>query len=229
VKRETSNFVRFIIEELIPPIIRDSFIFTKIIKLIHRKDKLHFQLKERIYNLDKNTYKKYYEKSSNIHDETDLTQKCIIEIKKNILPAKVLDVGCGNGYLLDKITKKNLILFASDIKISDKAKKNFNKLKINFKEEDILDMNYKKKSFDTVICTHTLEHILDIKKAYDKLSEIAKKRLIIVVPKERPYNHTFNGHIHFFPYSWSFINLIKPKNKFKIFNIGRDFFYLEKK
>ena len=90
-------------------------------------------------------------------------------------------------------------------------------------------MNYRPNSFDTVICTHTLEHILDIKEVYDKLIKITKKRLIIVVPKERPYNHTFNGHIHFFPYSWSFINLIRPKNKFKIFELDRDFFYIENK
>ena len=31
-----------------------------------------------------------------------------------------------------------------------------------------------------------------------------------------PYEHTFNGHIHFFPYKWSLINTIRPKNKFLI-------------
>jgi len=63
---------------------------------------------------------------------------------------------------------------------------------------------------------------------YDELKKITKKRLIIVVPKERPYNYTFNGHIHFFPYDWSFINTLKPKTKnFKIYEVYRDFVYIE--
>ena len=228
-KRETSNVIRFVIEELVPPIIRDSFFFTFLIKKIHRSDKLHFDLKEKIHLREKKIYKKYYEHSSNIHDETDLTEKCIVEIRKNIYAKKIIDIGCGNGYLLKYIYNPAYNFYASDIKIHSRTKKEFKKLDIKFQEEDILDMNYKPNSFDTVICTHTLEHILDIKKVYEKLLKITKKRLIIVVPKERPYNHTFNGHIHFFPYSWSFINAIRPKNKFKIFEINRDFFYIENK
>jgi len=50
-----------------------------------------------------------------------------------------------------------------------------------------------------------------------------------VVPKERPYQYTFNGHLHFFPYYWSLINTLRPdkKNKYKITNIKRDFLYIE--
>ena len=53
--------------------------------------------------------------------------------------------------------------------------------------------------------------------------------MIIVVPKERHYQYTFNSHLHFFPYDWSLINTLRPdkKSKYKIINIKRDFLYIE--
>lgn len=228
-KRETSNKIRFILEELLPPIIRDSFFFTYIIKKLHRSDPLHFDLKKVIFSSKKNIYKKYYSKPSKIHSATDLSKKCIDKIHENIKGKKILDVGCGNGYLLKTLKNKNLNLNASDIKINHTDKKEFKKFNISYKEEQINDLKYNKNSFDTVICSHTLEHILEINEAYEKLKNIARHTLIIVIPKERPYEHTFNGHIHFFPYTWSFINQIKPKNKFKLYEIDRDFVFIENK
>lgn len=131
--------------------------------------------------------------------------------------------------MLKILSKSKYHLYASDIKIQKSIKRDFKNLNIFFKEENIFNMKYKPNTFDTVICTHTLEHLLDLREAYEKLLKIAKKKLIIVVPQERPYKHTFNGHVHFFPYSSSFINLIKPRNKFKIINYNRDFFYIEYK
>ena len=95
---------------------------------------------------------------------------------------------------------------------------------IDTKIENLNKINHK---YDTVICTHVLEHILDINLAYENLKKICKKRLIIIVPRERAFKYTFNAHIHFFPYSWSFINTIRPKNKFLIKDLKRDLLYIE--
>jgi ubiquinone/menaquinone biosynthesis C-methylase UbiE len=57
--------------------------------------------------------------------------------------------------------------------------------------------------FDTVVCTHTLEHIPDVHGALAELRRVASKQLVIVVPKERPYRWGFNLHIHFFPYRYN--------------------------
>ena len=51
--------------------------------------------------------------------------------------------------------------------------------------------------------THTLEHVQRIDLALAELRRVAKHRLIIVVPKERPYRYSFNLHLHFFPYPWN--------------------------
>ena len=83
-------------------------------------------------------------------------------------------------------------------------------------------------AFDTVVCTHVLEHILDFGKALSELRRVAAKRVIIIVPQEREYRFTFNPHLHFFPYPHSFLRYITPvPARHHIRSIGRDIFYYE--
>ena len=121
----------------------------------------------------------------------------------------------------------NVSLYGTEISISKDLKELSKKNKIKLFEQRIEEINKIKKKFDTVICSHVLEHVLDINLAYENLKKICKKKLIIIVPRERSYKYTFNGHVHFFPYSWSFINTIRPKNKFIIKDLKRDFLYIE--
>ena len=224
------NKIRFILEEFIPPIIRDSLIFKYIVKYFYRSDKLHENLKENILNYTKKNYLEYYSAMPEINGKTDNSEDCIKVIIKQVLPNNIIDVGCGRGYLLERLRNENpkYKLFGTEIYLSRTLEEK--KIKYNFKtiKIDILSIDKIKKIYDTVICTHVLEHILDIRTAYKKLKKICKQRLIIIVPKERPYKYTFNGHLHFFPYEWSLINTLRPDTKnFQIKNIKRDFMFIE--
>lgn len=116
---------------------------------------------------------------------------------------KVLDFGCGGGYLIDSFEKKiekhgfEINKFAID------AAKNKNiKIHTNF---DTLNKNY----FDVIISNHTLEHVSDPFNTLKKLHECLKNdgKIIIVVPldgislKYNPKNK--DKHL----YSWSPMNL----------------------
>src|SRR3546814_14668647 len=93
---------------------------------------------------------------------------------------------------------------------------------ISFHEANIERLPFPDKSFDTVICTHVLEHILDFRGALAELRRVAAKRLIIVVPQEREYRFTFNPHLHFFPYPHSFLRHANPvPARHAIKNIGK--------
>ena len=50
-KRENTNKIRFILEELLPPFFRDSFFFKLVVKYLYRKDKTHQNLKSKILKL----------------------------------------------------------------------------------------------------------------------------------------------------------------------------------
>jgi len=52
------------------------------------------------------------------------------------------------------------------------------------KKQNIYTLKYGDKSFDTVCCLETLEHLHNPIKAMDELKRIAKKRIIITVPSE---------------------------------------------
>lgn len=226
--REKTNKIRLILEDFFPPIIRDSFLFNNIIKKI-TKNKTLDKLKSNILSITEKEYINLYKELNRVHKNSDLSQICIDEILKNIKPNKILDVGCGDGFLLKEINKKfkNVSLTGIEMKTSKKLKNNLSNENIKLIDAKIENLNKINQKYDTVICTHVLEHILDINLAYENLKKICKKRLIIVVPRERAFKHTFNAHVHFFPYTWSFINTIRPKNKFLIKDLKRDLFYME--
>ena len=227
-KREKINKIRLVLEDFLPPVIRDSFLFKFLIKKIVKNETLE-KLKSIIINISEKKYINLYKDLNKIHRESDLSQICLNEILKNIKPNKIIDVGCGEGFLLKKINQnfKDINLTGIEIDFSSKLRKKLSKQNIKLIKMKIENLHSIKEKFDTVICTHVLEHILDINLAYKNLKKICKKRLIIIVPRERAYMHTLNAHIHFFPYTWSFINTIRPKKNYIIKDIKRDLFYME--
>lgn len=106
-----------------------------------------------------------------------------LRLLKFIKGHKILDAGCGNGFLLQILSKnKKLKLTGFDlspgrIKIS---KKNAPKAKIY--QDSIYKISQKDMSFDTVLCLEVIEHIKDYKKAISEILRVAKKRAIISVP-----------------------------------------------
>jgi len=77
-----------------------------------------------------------------------------------------------------------------------------------FIKADITELPFSNQSFDVVLCTHALEHIRNPKKALSELIRITRKRLIIVVPRQREYRYTVDFHVNFFPYLYSFKRFI---------------------
>jgi len=97
----------------------------------------------------------------------------------------VLDVGIGNGALVNMLHQSNNFdrVVGIDIK-----RNNFLELLdgIEFNIMNILDLKFSDNEFDTVICMEVLEH-LEIKDFYTGLSElrrVAKDFLIVTVPYE---------------------------------------------
>ena len=99
---------------------------------------------------------------------------------------------------------------------------------IRFTAAPIESLPFPDGHFDTVICTHVLEHILDLRKALQELRRVCARQLIVVVPLEREYLFTFNPHIHFFPYPHSFLRQAIPVPAGAEHEvIGRDLLYCE--
>ena len=227
-KRSLTNKIRYILDELIPPFIRDNKFFMYPFFYYWFKGKkisLMMNFKSEILKIsDEELMNIYSDLESRSRDrKTDLNNNTIKKINSIISSESenLIDVGCGNGFLLNKI-KLPLSKFGCDVFDESKFKNNQD---FNYSTQNIKNLKFKDSFFDTVICCHTIEHIPDINSAVNELKRIAKKEIIIVVPKQRFYFYTLDLHLHFFPDRFSIINLI-GLNRYNLFEIDGDWLYV---
>jgi ubiquinone/menaquinone biosynthesis C-methylase UbiE len=190
-------------DELVPPIIRDSkwfmfpvFWFAYRGKLV--REAMHF--KSRVAGMTPAEFTHFYESIETIsrRRQTDLNAKCVESILNTLesAPIKILDAGCGNGFLLRVIAERypNAELHGLDLKPPT------NPLPARFTRGSVDALPFSDRSFDVVICTHTLEHCMHLERTVQELKRVAGRVLIVVVPKQRPYYYTVDEHVQFFFY-----------------------------
>lgn len=225
--REMTNRIRFVIEDILPPILRDSQLFRHAAKLAWGEHIDHLaRFRERAPFLTAEEYADLYRKHPRVHEGTDNSEACIRRIVQCVTGESVVDVGCGTGALLSRIRRERAPgrLTGVDFVIDDASKLEG----IEYVAAKIEDLPFEDGAFDTVICTHVIEHVLEYRKAIAELRRVAKKRLIIVVPRERESRYAFNPHFNFFPYTHSFLRAVHPVPPvFVCEDIGRDIFYME--
>jgi len=228
VKRETTNRIRFVLEELLPPVARDSRLFLALARLVwgnHVADLARFR--ERAPYLTDQEYEALYRKHPRVHEAMDSSRACIAAMVRDLIGDSVCDVGCGTGALLTEFRARRSDLrrfMGVDFAVEDAA----DIPGVQFVAAKIESLPFKDREFDTVVCTHVIEHVLDYRTAIAELRRIARQRLIIVVPREREYRYTFNPHFNFFPYTHSFLRAMHPlPPSHRCLGIGRDIYYLE--
>ena len=228
-KRETTNAIRTVLEDWIPPVVRDSGAMRWLFRRHWGRlvDDLE-SFRSRIAFVSDEEYHSIYERMPRVQDETDNSAACIAEISKSIVGGSVLDVGCGTGYMVDHLARNHprRRFTGLDFIIEDGTRTRMPS--IDFVEGKVEALPFADKSFDTVICTHVLEHVLDFAAAVRELRRVARRRLILVVPQEREYRFTFNPHVHFFPYPHSFLRYLTPvPSNYRCESVGRDIYYVE--
>ncbi|MHC4374283.1 MAG: class I SAM-dependent methyltransferase [Planctomycetota bacterium] len=107
-KREHTNIVRFIIEDCLPPIIRDLPLFNTILSKASGMDlKKCRQLRKNIPFLSSEELSAFYKDYPRIQDETDNSSRCIQGIIDNVAGNSLCDVGCGTGHLIERIRQRS--------------------------------------------------------------------------------------------------------------------------
>lgn len=227
-KRELTNRIRFVLEDLVPAFIRDSILFKFPASLVwgkHISDLARFR--ERAAFLTEEEYEQLYRDHPRVHEGTDNSDACLERIASDVIGSSICDVGCGTGYLLQEIHKRRPELeklTGVDFVIEDASALS----NIDYVAARVEDLPFEDNAFDTVICTHVIEHVLDYRAAIAELRRITKRRLIIVVPREREYRYTFNPHFNFFPYTHSFLRAMIPvPEAYHCEDIQRDIYYTE--
>ena len=228
--RTTTNRIRYVIEEYLPPIVRDSRLFRSAARMVwgNHIDALA-DFRRRAPLVTAAEYEKLYREHPRVHEGTDNSDACIEKIIADAEGNSICDVGCGTGHLLRLIRGRLGHRFERCVGIDFIVPAQFVSDGFDFIEAPIERLPLSEQAFDTVICTHVIEHILDYRAAIAELRRITSKRLIIIVPREREGIYTFNPHFNFFPYPHSFLRAMIPlPAEFECIDIGRDIYYTEK-
>lgn len=108
---------------------------------------------------DNYVYKISFNKKVSKFNEYSFRYNKINEIIKNKKKKiRILDVGCGNGYFINKLKSKSYI---QGLEINKTLTKYLIKKKINFLDKDLLEY-YPDEKFDLILLFAVLEHLPDI-------------------------------------------------------------------
>jgi len=228
IDRRTVNLVRYVLEDLLPPALRDSALFLPLMYLAYGRNARRFiHFRERVRDMSDAEYASYYAALTPLMARTDLSRAGIEAILADITGERIADVGCGRGWLARRIAELHPSRACVGIDIAPPPADDLPD-NLSFVEGWLGRLTFADASFDTVICAHTLEHVPDLVTALHDLRRMARQRLIIVVPQEREYRYSFNLHVHFFPYLHTFLNRIDaPPGRHRCRLIGRDIHYVE--
>ena len=228
IPRSFSLAVQHVLDQWIPPAIRDAkWVMGGLMKIVlGRKAVYYLDFKNQAFMLSDPEFAGVYSQindSSPLQGETDLNDRCAEKILENLRGTTVLEAGCGRGYLAGRMARTHEVT-ATDIVLDEGALARHPD--VEFIAANVEDLPFPDRSFDTVVCTHTLEHVQNLQQAIGELRRIARERVIIVVPRQRPYKYGFNLHIHFFPYAWSLQGHLGYRENAVICNLG-DWYYHE--
>tara|TARA_Y100001968_G_C19365009_1_gene722018 strand:- start:112 stop:834 length:723 start_codon:yes stop_codon:yes gene_type:complete len=204
-KRDIICILR-VLADSIPDKIRNSLFLFKIAqKLFNIPEDLYY-FRENYFNCKIKNLESLYipnEKNDNLlklSKDTDINShhiKLIENEVSNVSTKNILDIGCGNGYLLTKLYKKNKNIEMTGIDLYP------NPISSCYKHihGNLIDnmSSFADGEFDLVICAHVLEHLKYPQRILKEIRRISKKKILIICPLEKNYKWGMNYHVQFFP------------------------------
>ncbi len=242
--RDIICYLRLIVDSL-PISLRNS-------RLLFNLSKNLFKIPDELYNfrekyrsgLIKDLSIFYLKDTKNslerVSKKTDINSYHLSLIKnllKNSKSVKVLDIGCGTGYLINHINEyfssSKLVGIDFNAPSEESTKCNSRNNQIQFIAGDIETslLNFSDNHFEIVLCTHVLEHLINPEDILFQLRRVVKDKLIIICPLEKEFKWGMNYHVNFFPTKKHFLKFLQSNFndffKFKTFQRLGDLMYYE--
>ncbi|MCF7872228.1 class I SAM-dependent methyltransferase [Candidatus Woesearchaeota archaeon] len=136
----------------------------------------HKIYEERAKNTEKEDYDACYWTKQGHRELLQITTKLLEKENKN---QTILDVGCGTGEYIKKLTQKGFKVIGTDYsrEMLKRAQKNNPDTKLI--QANIYDLPFPNKSFDITICIGVITCISDYQKALQELKRVTKKKIIL--------------------------------------------------
>ena len=100
---------------------------------------------------------------------------------------KVLEIGCGEAYILRKLRSRNIIgLDISDIALRYAKNKLKNNSSVQLIKGNAQIIPLKNNSIDKIICSEVLEHVINPEKVIEEIIRISKvdSTIVVTIPNE---------------------------------------------
>jgi len=112
----------------------------------------------------------------------------------------LLDAGCGDGFLLENLRDLADVVLGVDLSRKGLllARKRLGPTPL-LVQSLLESLPFTDNSIDTVISTHTLEHVKELDAAIAELIRVARKKLVILVPCQDEVLYSEDYHLHYFP------------------------------
>jgi SAM-dependent methyltransferase len=206
--RRFTNVARYFLDEWLPPVIRDSrLLFGTLGRAFHGRN-FDPDFKRSAHAMTEAEFAGAYARlgagPKGRYRLTDMTEAELEWMTANAVGPEVLEVGCGHGVLAERLARRgDLRVTASDMSAADvevvRERLSNEGLAVEVAVANAEHLPFPDKSFDTVLCAHTLEHVRKFETAVAELVRVARKRLLVIVPCQRYYRYTVDYHLHFFP------------------------------
>jgi methionine biosynthesis protein MetW len=126
--------------------------------------------------MSENFYEKHY-------GETTLNPrtKRIFDVVLNLEPKSILDIGCGNGFLISELTKHGILCQGTDV--SAEAVKLCNEKGVKATQTDVDNSNlpFNSENFDVVICSEVIEHLFDPDHVLEEIRRVLAQKGFLVL------------------------------------------------
>jgi len=155
-----------------------------------------------------------YNTSWKYWQESDLAPGDVERIRNEIRNcSSLLDAGCGDGFLLERVRDlavscAGMDLSLSGLKLARKRLGDDQPLVQSFLEA----LPFPSRCFDTVVTTHTLEHVKDLQRAVSELKRVTARKLIVLVPCQEEVLYSEDYHLHYFSKEADLLNLFSLPN-----------------
>jgi ubiquinone/menaquinone biosynthesis C-methylase UbiE len=198
--RRVTSRVRVLLDDWLPPVVREWRPLNRVLARLVHGPTFDLDFKQRAFHLTDREIAEAYDRLAQggaRFRDTDTTPgqlEAIVAAARG----RVLEVGCGNGTVAERLRQGHEVV-AVDVTLRS-AQETQRRANCTVALAGLPDLPFKTSAFDTVVCSHTLEHIPDLWRAAAELRRVAK-RVIVVVPCQRYYRYTVDYHLHFFPHA----------------------------
>lgn len=195
--RDTTQLISTILDEYLPPILRERRWFYKFVLQFAVKGDVdaYLDFRDNAWRMsDSDIQNLYASIKSNIDRPTDCNDMSVERVIGALRGESVLEFGCGRGYLAQKIIGAGKTYTGIDFDTSG-ARQACNGSGRFFDGTDVNSVA--SETFDTVVTTHTLEHVRDVRHTVETMRPLARRNLVIVVPLQLNLSYTPDLHIHY--------------------------------